>query len=104
VRVSPRDLLFIPGDMNHHFESFTDGLITWTIFNGSEGGEIGRRSETPPQRDLTPNVMHRFRGRIASWVVESGALAFHGLSAPRLRRPAGVAVRTNRRKVGCLAA
>ena len=33
------DLLFVPAERVHRFESFTDDLVAWVIFYGPEGGE-----------------------------------------------------------------
>lgn len=36
---SPGDFLFVPAGVKHRFVNFTDDLIVWVIFYGSEGGE-----------------------------------------------------------------
>jgi mannose-6-phosphate isomerase-like protein (cupin superfamily) len=33
------DTLFVPANVVHRFESFTDDLVTWAIFWGPVGGE-----------------------------------------------------------------
>jgi mannose-6-phosphate isomerase-like protein (cupin superfamily) len=33
------DTLFVPANVVHRFEKFTDDLVTWAIFWGPEGGE-----------------------------------------------------------------
>jgi mannose-6-phosphate isomerase-like protein (cupin superfamily) len=33
------DSLFVPANIKHRFENFTDDLVTWTIFWGPSGGE-----------------------------------------------------------------
>jgi mannose-6-phosphate isomerase-like protein (cupin superfamily) len=33
------DVLFVPAETDHHFENFTNDLVTWAIFWGSAGGE-----------------------------------------------------------------
>ena len=35
----PGDLLFAPAGAEHRFVDFTDDLIVWVLFYGSEGGE-----------------------------------------------------------------
>lgn len=32
------DLLFVPAGREHRFEAFTEDLVTWVIFYGTEGG------------------------------------------------------------------
>lgn len=40
----PGDLLFVPANVEHRFEDFSDDLAVWVIFYGPKGGEIpGRR-------------------------------------------------------------
>lgn len=36
---SAGDFLFVPAGIVHRFENFTDDLVVWVIFWGSEGGE-----------------------------------------------------------------
>ena len=38
------DVLFVPAGRAHHFEAFTDDLVTWVIFYGPEGGEADGQS------------------------------------------------------------
>lgn len=33
------DVLFVPAQMEHRFENFSDGFATWVIFYGKQGGE-----------------------------------------------------------------
>ncbi|HEY5228398.1 MAG TPA: cupin domain-containing protein [Opitutaceae bacterium] len=33
------DALFVPANTPHRFSEFSDGLVTWAIFWGPEGGE-----------------------------------------------------------------
>ena len=33
------DVLFVPAQMEHRFENFSDDFATWVIFYGKEGGE-----------------------------------------------------------------
>ncbi|HEY3401837.1 MAG TPA: cupin domain-containing protein [Ohtaekwangia sp.] len=33
------DVLFVPALKHHHFENFSDDLITWAVFWGPKGGE-----------------------------------------------------------------
>ena len=35
----PGDVLFIPARVDHHFENFSDDLVTWAVFWGPDGGE-----------------------------------------------------------------
>lgn len=35
----PGDVLFVSAGVEHRFENFTDGFVTWVIFYGPEGGE-----------------------------------------------------------------
>ena len=35
----PGDLLFVPANVMHRFEDFSDDLALWVIFYGPEGGE-----------------------------------------------------------------
>jgi mannose-6-phosphate isomerase-like protein (cupin superfamily) len=35
----PGDVLFVPAGVEHRFEGFTDDLVVWVVFYGSEGGE-----------------------------------------------------------------
>jgi mannose-6-phosphate isomerase-like protein (cupin superfamily) len=39
VRFAPGDVLFVPAQEEHRFESFTDDLVVWVMFYGPEGGE-----------------------------------------------------------------
>jgi mannose-6-phosphate isomerase-like protein (cupin superfamily) len=36
---APGDLLFAAAGLEHRFEGFTDDLVVWVVFFGSEGGE-----------------------------------------------------------------
>ena len=38
-RFGPGDVLFVPAQVEHRFESFTDDLVVWVMFYGPEGGE-----------------------------------------------------------------
>jgi mannose-6-phosphate isomerase-like protein (cupin superfamily) len=33
------DILFVPAQMRHRFEDFSDDFATWVIFYGKDGGE-----------------------------------------------------------------
>ena len=35
----PGDVLFVPAEVEHRFENFTEDFSTWVIFYGPEGGE-----------------------------------------------------------------
>ena len=37
--VSPGDVLFVPADVVHRFEDFSDDLMLWVVFYGPQGGE-----------------------------------------------------------------
>jgi mannose-6-phosphate isomerase-like protein (cupin superfamily) len=39
ITFSRGDVLFVPARMHHHFESFSDDLVTWAVFWGPAGGE-----------------------------------------------------------------
>ena len=39
VNCKTGDVLFVPAQMEHHFENFSDDFATWVIFYGKEGGE-----------------------------------------------------------------
>jgi mannose-6-phosphate isomerase-like protein (cupin superfamily) len=39
ILFSQGDVLFVPAGKDHHFESFTQDLVTWAIFWGPSGGE-----------------------------------------------------------------
>jgi mannose-6-phosphate isomerase-like protein (cupin superfamily) len=41
-RFGPGDLLFVPAQVEHRFENFTDDLAVWVVFYGPEGGEVPR--------------------------------------------------------------
>jgi mannose-6-phosphate isomerase-like protein (cupin superfamily) len=41
-RFGPGDLLFVPAQVEHRFENFTDDLAVWVVFYGPEGGEVAR--------------------------------------------------------------
>jgi mannose-6-phosphate isomerase-like protein (cupin superfamily) len=41
-RFGPGDLLFLPAQVEHRFENFTDDLAVWVVFYGPEGGEVPR--------------------------------------------------------------
>lgn len=36
---SQGDFLFVPAEVEHRFENFTDDFATWVLFYGPEGGE-----------------------------------------------------------------
>jgi mannose-6-phosphate isomerase-like protein (cupin superfamily) len=38
-RFGPGDVLFVPAEVTHRFEEFTDDLAVWVFFYGPEGGE-----------------------------------------------------------------
>jgi mannose-6-phosphate isomerase-like protein (cupin superfamily) len=38
-RFGPGDVLFVPANVVHRFEEFTDDLAVWVFFYGPEGGE-----------------------------------------------------------------
>jgi len=40
-RFAPGDVLFVPADVEHRFEEFSDDLALWVVFYGPEGGEVG---------------------------------------------------------------
>jgi mannose-6-phosphate isomerase-like protein (cupin superfamily) len=37
--VGPGDFLFVPANMEHRFENFSDDLSVWVFFFGPQGGE-----------------------------------------------------------------
>lgn len=39
VLCKANDVLFVPAQMEHRFENFSDDFATWVIFYGAEGGE-----------------------------------------------------------------
>ena len=39
VPFQPGDVLFVPAQVEHRFEEFTDNFATWVLFYGPEGGE-----------------------------------------------------------------
>ena len=39
-RFGPGDFLFVPAQVEHRFEEFTDDLVVWVMFYGPEGGEV----------------------------------------------------------------
>jgi len=39
VQCKTGDVLFVPAQMEHRFEKFSDDFATWVIFYGQEGGE-----------------------------------------------------------------
>ncbi len=39
TRFGPNDMLFVPANVVHRFEEFTDDLAVWVVFYGPEGGE-----------------------------------------------------------------
>jgi mannose-6-phosphate isomerase-like protein (cupin superfamily) len=41
-RFGPGDLLFVPAQVEHRFDNFTDDLAVWVVFYGPEGGEVPR--------------------------------------------------------------
>ena len=38
-RFGPGDVLFVPAEVPHRFEEFSDDLAVWVFFYGPEGGE-----------------------------------------------------------------
>jgi mannose-6-phosphate isomerase-like protein (cupin superfamily) len=38
-RFGPGDVLFVPAQVPHRFEEFSDDLAVWVFFYGPEGGE-----------------------------------------------------------------
>ncbi len=38
-RFGAGDVLFVPAQVTHRFEEFTDDLVVWVLFYGPEGGE-----------------------------------------------------------------
>lgn len=38
-RFGPGDVLFVPANVRHRFEEFSDDLAVWVFFYGPEGGE-----------------------------------------------------------------
>lgn len=45
VAFAEHDVLFVPAGVHHHFEDFTDDLVTWAVFWGPEGGEADGRGD-----------------------------------------------------------
>ena len=41
TKFGPTDLLFAAAREVHRFENFTDDLVVWVLFYGTEGGEAG---------------------------------------------------------------
>jgi len=39
VQCKTGDILFVPAQMEHRFENFSDDFATWVIFYGADGGE-----------------------------------------------------------------
>ena len=39
IRIGAGDMLFVPANMAHRFEDFSDDFATWVFFYGPEGGE-----------------------------------------------------------------
>jgi len=39
MRFGPNDMLFVPANVPHRFEEFSDDLMVWVVFYGPEGGE-----------------------------------------------------------------
>lgn len=39
TRFAPNDMLFVPANVMHRFEDFSDDLMVWVVFYGPEGGE-----------------------------------------------------------------
>jgi mannose-6-phosphate isomerase-like protein (cupin superfamily) len=39
TRFAPNDMLFVPANVVHRFEDFSDDLMIWVVFYGPEGGE-----------------------------------------------------------------
>lgn len=39
----PGDFLFVPAEVEHRFENFTDDFVTWVLFYGPEGGETNEK-------------------------------------------------------------
>ena len=42
MRFSPGDALFAAAGETHRFEDFSDDFLTWVMFYGPEGGELGK--------------------------------------------------------------
>lgn len=38
-KVGPGDFIFVPAQLVHRFEHFTEDLVVWVMFFGPEGGE-----------------------------------------------------------------
>lgn len=38
-RFAPHDVLFVPANVVHRFEEFSDDVLIWVFFYGPEGGE-----------------------------------------------------------------
>jgi mannose-6-phosphate isomerase-like protein (cupin superfamily) len=36
----PGDVLFVPAQVEHRFEEFSDDFAAWVFFYGPEGGEV----------------------------------------------------------------
>jgi len=41
----PGDVLFVPAEVEHRFEDFSEDFATWVIFYGPEGGEGNEENE-----------------------------------------------------------
>ena len=39
TRFQPNDMLFVPANVAHRFEDFSDDLMLWVVFYGPQGGE-----------------------------------------------------------------
>lgn len=39
TRFAPNDMLFVPANVTHRFEDFTDDVMLWVVFYGPEDGE-----------------------------------------------------------------
>ena len=42
TKFAPTDLLFAAAGETHRFENFSDDLVVWVLFYGSEGGEAAK--------------------------------------------------------------
>ena len=38
---APGDVLFVPAGMEHRFTTFSADFVTWVVFYGPKGGEVG---------------------------------------------------------------
>jgi mannose-6-phosphate isomerase-like protein (cupin superfamily) len=46
VPFGTNDVLFVPAEMEHRFEDFTEDLAVWVIFYGPQGGESNHMQES----------------------------------------------------------